>query len=263
MAVARSARKQTRSESEKQRLSLLQERQKLVEAIIQFHTDASKYVPELQQVARDSTDLGKEWDGDNDSEPGAAEQEADTTSSEDLQDLLDIDRHAPEHQGIALPSNIGWSYLAQHNLQHLATQQRKLEVGVMNDALQRIRVGIGYKSLLYRTKVRGARGVRDRLRSFDEIHTTEEGVKRHVRIYMRARSALPKLYNPKCDKDLTALSDLLDKYKPIRREDLRAETTLVESFMSGQRDKHASWLWHFEDDIGGSSGQFILNSESF
>ena len=51
-----------------------------------------------------------------------------------------------------------------------------------------------------------------------------------------------------------------DEYEE-QGKDLKAETTLVESFMAGQRNKHASWLWHFEDIIEGNTKEFGESSK--
>ena len=68
---------------------------------------------------------------------------------------------------------------------------------------------------------------------------------------MMGRGMLQKLFDP-LDKVAVAERDaLLLKYRTIVQQDLKAETALLESFMAGQRHKHASWIWHFEDRIGG------------
>ena len=118
-------------------------------------------------------------------------------------------------------------------------------------------------TLLGHPKTTGnATGPRQRLRSFDEIHVADDGVKKQVRIYMRSRSALAALFDPDDIPAQVELKLLLEKYRVIQREDLKAETALIESYMSGQRDKHASWLWYFEDTVGGDSGVFLENSKS-
>ena len=76
---------------------------------------------------------------------------------------------------------------------------------------------------------------------------------------------LPTLYDAN-DLDAVAERDeVLSKYKVLTKKDLdlKAETALLESFMAGQCHKHASWIWHFEDYLGGESQQFIENSSSY
>lgn len=267
LVVARMSRRLKSSATDKQRRNLANERQRLVSRITKFHNDSRQYIPSLPELPRDDGNLGAEWDDDGEvgldpvSSGGDEDSEDVDVDQPDLFDILDIDPNEPERQSIALPSTLGYGYIKQHKLRDIALELRQLLAATMNDALEKIRLGIGYKSLIYRTKVRNARGTRARLRSFDEIHSTDEGVQRQVRIYCMARKHIQKLFDNDNSDDASELATLLRKYRPIARKDLKAETTLVESFMAGQRNKHASWLWHFEDIIEGNTKEFGESSK--
>ena len=123
------------------------------------------------------------------------------------------------------PDDVGLNPIRHWVLVHLGHPPESL---VLNEALQKVRVGIGYKSLLYRTKVRKASGTRARLRSFDEVHAAEDGIRRHVRVYMKARGMLEALFDPLEDAAIEERNSLLTKYRPIEKSDLKAETALLE-----------------------------------
>lgn len=278
-----------KSGTEKQRLHLAELRQELVAAIIKFHAEAAAYFPTLKRVMRDGANLGAEWDEDADGaersrkatpsatggppEPIELEDGDPTWENEDDDEdeqnqsrfsaLLDVDRHHPERHGIALPSTVGYAFLKKHGLTELAVHQRELTKGVMNECIQKVRMGVGYKSMLYRKKVRTATGTRARLRSFDEIRVADDGIRKFVRVYMHLRKMFGRLYDPEDAEEQQLLQSELGKYREMRDEDLRAETTLIEAFMSGQRHKHPSWLWTFEDTLGGEAGEFVEQSMFF
>lgn len=155
----------------------------------------------------------------------------------------------PELQSISLPSTIGLTGLRAKNLTHLALQECRLREGQLNDALQGIRTGVGYKSLLYRTKIRKAPTYREKLRGFDEVHIADESIRKYVRIYAQARKAIERLFDYDDLTDVSEATALLERYRPIVKEDLRVETTVIEAFTPGPglRDKVSAWFWHVED----------------
>lgn len=233
------------------RLSLVHHRQKLSAAITAFHKAAEKHIPAVTvttvlELRGDPTDLGVEWD-----------EFGETSDDEDAQS--EIDPLQPETQPIALPSTLGLEFLQLHGLSALADKERKLREGQLNDALQAVRTGIGYKSLLYRTKVRQAGGYRAKLRSFDEVHVADETVRKHVRIYMQARKAMERLFDP---RDVAVRDAFMEKYKPIVKEDLKAETTVLEVFTPGLRNLGAAWFWSLEDNEAAAGSAWMRDCKS-
>ncbi|PIL28442.1 hypothetical protein GSI_08476 [Ganoderma sinense ZZ0214-1] len=142
-------------------------------------------------------------------------------------------------------------------LLHLAKKERHLREGQLNDALQGICTGIGYKSLLYRAKVRNASSYRAKLRSFDDVHVADEGVRKHVRVYQQARRAMERLFDADDADDAQALDAFRARYKDIHREDLRVSTAVIESFTPGVRNEHSAWFWNISDTSSGEEAQWI------
>ncbi|KAI1784147.1 hypothetical protein LXA43DRAFT_1101707 [Ganoderma leucocontextum] len=170
-----------------------------------FHTAGNKHMPGLLpgqggSLGPDGTNMGAEWD------------EADDAISANSEELL---ADKPETHPIGLPSTVGIRVLMQYNMADLVQKERKLREGQMNDALQGIRTGIGYKSLLYRAKVRNASSYRAKLRSFDDVHIADEGVRKHVWIYMQSRSAMEQLFDPDDEADRLTLTAFRTRYQDI------------------------------------------------
>lgn len=235
--------------SAKSRLSLSEQREKLVKAIAVFHKDAQEHLSDevlgaAFTLEKDMTYYGEDWDN-----PEEIAEEPVITTEETLE---------PEKQAIALPSTLGLELLKRKNLWHLVSKERMLREGQMNDCLQRIRAGIAYRSYLYRGKVRKAASYRAKLRSFDDVHVADEAVHRYVRIYGAAREAALRLFDMAKPDDILARDRFMKRYRTIVRSDLKANTAIMEAFTPGLRNEHQSWLWNFEDDENAQSNTWLV-----
>ncbi|KAI1783871.1 hypothetical protein LXA43DRAFT_902761, partial [Ganoderma leucocontextum] len=239
-----------------ERLSLAQQRQKLETAIMAFHKAGDKHLQGAISVNGvpvddDPTDPGAVWDTlESGSEPAGVAAPPGSASEEEF---------APERRPIALPSTLGLPYLRARGLLDLADKERRLREGQMNDCLQGIRTAIGYKSLLYRTKVRKANSYRNKLRSFDEIRVTDDGLMKHVRAYSQARKAMERLFDDSDSdpEEVQRRHAFFERYREVQREDLRVNTAVLEQFTQGLRDIHASWIWYIEDAEGAQAAGWL------
>ncbi|KAI1784368.1 hypothetical protein LXA43DRAFT_901757, partial [Ganoderma leucocontextum] len=232
------------------KISLEQARSKVLKDIEKFHKTARQFLRSEAHVSalslpHDVSALGMEWDALEDSEDrvdAAEEQDDDPT-----QEMLPV----PEQMVIALPSNLGSQFCKMYKLQSLVTHERKLRIGQLNDALHAIRVGVGYKSFLYRHSVRTATSQRAKLRSFDDVHLANDAVLSSARLYTMARSALIKLYDDNDGEDKQALTSILAKYQPLAKQDLKANTAIIEQAVRGTSHVHLPWFWTL--DVEGNS----------
>ncbi|TFK79311.1 hypothetical protein K466DRAFT_606244 [Polyporus arcularius HHB13444] len=247
LSVAYVARHLGVSATPSQKLDLVKQRQKLSKSILAFHKAAPTYIgPQTLQgysMPDDRTDFGADWDSLGEAPPPRMQAAADPLQ--------------PEHQALALPSTFRHDFLRSRGLTGLAAKEWELRIGQMNDSLQAIRNGIGYKSMLFRKKVRGATSTKAKLRSFDEVHVADETIRKHVRVYTQARRAASLLF---IDDD-TRKATFLAKYKPITRDDLKASTTVLEAYTPGLRDKHEAWFWTIEDNEQGKSNSWTQSCE--
>nr|VWP01973.1 Cytochrome P450 monooxygenase AKT7 (EC (AK-toxin biosynthesis protein 7) [Ganoderma boninense] len=246
LGIAYAARHTASGSGTQTRLSLVQQRQKLASAIIAFHKTGREHMPGLiaaegGDMDPNHTDLGVQWDEVPEAVASQREEGAADT---------------PETHPHGLPSTFGIRKLRQADLLDLARKERKLREGQMNDALQGIRTGIGYKSLLYRAKVRNASSYRSKLRSFDDVHVADEGVRKHVRIYMQSRAAMERLFDPEDEGDRVALAGFRSRYREIQKEDLKASTTVLEAFTPGLRNQHSAWFWNVSDTETGDGSSW-------
>nr|VWO96413.1 Type II secretion system protein C (T2SS protein C) (General secretion pathway protein C) (Pectic enzymes secretion protein OutC) [Ganoderma boninense] len=229
------------------RLSLIQQRQRLAASIAAFHKAGHRHLPGYLpggggELPADMTVFGAEWDEQSEDAQAAA---------------ADLPADRPEIHPIGLPSSLSIEFLAQTDLLHLTKTERQLWEGQLNNTLQGIRTGIGYKSLLYRAKVHNASLYRAKLRSFDDIHVADEGVWKHVRVYQQARQAMERLFDVDNPEDEQALQEFLSRYKEIRKEDLKVSTAVIESFTPGLQNKHFTWFWNVSDTATGEETQWV------
>ncbi|KAI0737566.1 hypothetical protein C8Q80DRAFT_1276322 [Daedaleopsis nitida] len=150
-------------------------------------------------------------------------------------------------------------YIMLRGLRDLAEKERRLREGQMNDSLQSIRTAIGYKSMLYRHRVRKANLTRAKLRSFDEVHVAEETIRRHVCIYTQSRQATLTLFEEGNTVDARERISFLARYKPIAKDDLKASTTVLEALTPRLHMQHEAWFWSIEDPAAGTTGEWIKN----
>ncbi|TFK89216.1 hypothetical protein K466DRAFT_38375 [Polyporus arcularius HHB13444] len=245
LSLAYSARQNERTPTDAARVAITDLRLKLAKAIRVFHAAGRRHVgpSALAADAEDPTLLGEEWDTIGELAATRAK--------------VPVDPMQPELHPLALPSTLGLAYLTQHRLLHLVAKEVQLREGQLNDSLQAIRTGIGYKSMLYRKKVRGATSTRAKLRSFDEVHVADDTIYKHVRVYHQARNAVLRLFDDRNPEGVAACTAFLAKYRPITRADLTASTTVLEAFTPGLRNVPEAWFWSVGANDGGADSSWM------
>lgn len=155
-------------------------------------------------------------------------------------------RHgSAEHQQILLPSSFQAALLPT-SLGEARWVEIQLRVAQANNALKRLREAIGYKSFLYRKRLRQEKSKKRQTRAYDAIHASDCEMKSALRAYNQARWALNQLNAPPGTRD---------PYKPIRKQDTRALTSVYDGNARGQRNIALPWFWNMAvaDDALGST----------
>ena len=116
----------------------------------------------------------------------------------------------------------------------------RITAGQMNDALDRLRMALGEKSLLYRTEVRNSKSQRTSLRSWQNVNKQHLLARQHKRAYDHARNALTRL-----DIDRDYHSTLHD----ITLEDMKMSGDVTEENQMGQRSSVLAWFWRLDSDV--------------
>lgn len=225
-----------------------EKRQRLGRRILAFHSKSSAMIGEFDpdHLLLNEADVvaGDEIpdeemvgsDGEEGDEPDDARNwvyEVDELDDQDLDDEGGITDY-PEKIPLLIPSAIGNENLKSDRLQALASQEMKLRVGQANDSLEGLRLALGHKALLFRTRVRNASSVKQRTKAWDEVKTARRQVDKHVRGYHRARNAMVRL---------GAGDELLKNYLVIQRKDLGLSGDITDENRLGQRNDKLAWFW--------------------
>ncbi|KAH9833985.1 uncharacterized protein C8Q71DRAFT_711618 [Rhodofomes roseus] len=224
-----------------EQLQLVNRRNRLQRGIDSFTKQAATFWKD----GADSDDDGEETDD----EPEAAytgEDWADVAEDPDVTDDMVViedpdDETQPESVPLRLPSTIGREKLANMNKRALGEQELRLREGQANDALHRLRMAIGLKSMVYVTQVRPANSQRMQTRAFKEAQNVEKVITEWSRVFTLARRNMIPL----------TLPPVMRKYRPLHKEDLTAATHLVDHTERNSSRKELSWIWSV--DVGGDT----------
>ncbi|KAH9034345.1 hypothetical protein EDB85DRAFT_1863986 [Lactarius pseudohatsudake] len=83
-----------------------------------------------------------------------------------MSDISETEGTNAEDIPILLPSTLGAEWCIQHGVRSLAIKEAKLRYAQANDSIHRMRLALGFKSALFRTKVRGARSQKTKTRAW-------------------------------------------------------------------------------------------------
>ena len=144
-----------------------------------------------------------------------------------------------EDISILLPSTLGIGWCVEHDAISLAIKESKLRFAQANESIDRIRLVLGYKSVLFRTLVRNARTQITKTRAWTAVHNADTTVHQHAWNYCMARDAYLKV------QDGSGECEDLPELKPA---DLRISTAILGAAQVGQRNKQLPWIWSFGTD---------------
>ena len=176
---------------------------------------------------------------------------SDCESDEDITSLtrIPVTQHqnyqSAENQQIILPSSFRTALLPSP-LEEARSVEVQLRIAQANSALKNLREAIGYKSFLYRRRVRPEKTKKPQTRAYAAIHASDKEMKSALQVYNQARWALNQLNAPR---------QTLDRYRPIRKKDTRALTSVYDGNARGQRNQSLPWFWSMtvEEDCSGST----------
>ncbi|KAH9022871.1 hypothetical protein EDB85DRAFT_1895014 [Lactarius pseudohatsudake] len=143
-----------------------------------------------------------------------------------MSDISETEGTNAEDIPILLPSTLRAEWCIQHGVRSLAIKEAKLRYAQANDSIHRMRLALGFKSALFRTKVRGARSQKTKTRAWTAVENVETTVHQHARNYGMARDAYIKL-------------------PPLHATDLRVKTAILGAAEVGQRNTQLPWIWSF------------------
>ena len=214
-----------------ERTSIEDRRRKLEDRLNQFNRKAEEFMGEDAEEDLDVLPQFTGWEK-GDKKDGEDEDQL-SDQEEDEEENLE----KPETTPICMPSSLKPDDIKRLGLEVLAAQELELQKGQVTDCLQSLRLALGHKAILYRTKVRVSKSSVDRTRAWDDIKASKIKVNKHVRAYKRARRAL---------KHLGADNTILSKYQELQTKDLRLSADITEENRVGQRNDTLPWFWRME-----------------
>jgi hypothetical protein len=219
-----------RSTTITERTQLEERRQRLQKKIEVFHSKGNSIFPGLNLSDIDTDSLlhrhAEPYNSDSD-------DASDVFNPAEPDDSGD-EPEGPETMSLFLPSSIPFTERKCHGLEDIAKQELELRKGQANEALEGLRLALGYKALLYRTRIRHSTSTKQTTRAWKDIKDGDADVMKHFRIYALARSAMVSL---------GADQSILNTYKTIERKDLKVSKDIVEENRFSQRSDVMPWFW--------------------
>ena len=216
-----------------EKTSIEDRRRKVEERLNQFNKKAEEFIGEY---AEDDLEILPQFTGweDNDNEDCGSEGD----HGDDWEEVDEEENsEKPETAPICLPSCLKERDIKRLGLEVLANQELELRKGQANDCLQGLRLALGHKAVLYRTKVRNAKSSTDKTRAWDDIKVASLKVNKHVRAYRRARRAL---------EHLGADDATLARFQELQTKHLKISADITEENRVGQRSDTLPWFWRLD-----------------
>lgn len=212
--------------------TLSQSRQDLQVKIDSFNTEAETYLRLCQ--ADELNYLNVDYDSQHGNEDSIFD---------DDEDMIDEETGiiGPESASLCLPSSLGIEECERIGWGELAKYEIELRNGEANDALEKIRLALGHKALLFYKKKREEKSQKQSTRSWKAVRSTDIQITKHVTNYRRARQAIIQLGG-----DVGSL-------KEISKQDLNINKDVTESNRHSQRSDTLSWIWRTSQRMADTS----------
>jgi hypothetical protein len=196
---------------------------KLEERLSRFHQLAGEYMGNSSEEDLDILPQFTGWDDKK-------ENEDEPLDNEDKE----FNPLNPEATAIFMPSSLKQEDILRLGLETLAAQELELRKGQASDCLQSLRMALGHKAVLYRTKMRTEKTSVGKTRNWNDAKTITTKINKYVRAYKRAHTALQRL---------GADSATLMQYQELRTEHLTLSADITEENRFGQRSDVLPWFW--------------------
>jgi hypothetical protein len=174
-----------------------------------------------------------------------SEEETCNSSEEDDSEEWGADDKPGMHW---LPSAFGRDFCFKNGWEQLVDQEIQLRIVQAEESLDELRLAIGLKSLLYRTRIRNSKTQSSKTRSYKELLQVNSKIDDYAGRYRCARAALISLGAP---------TDAIGKFKELLKTDLQVNTDVVEENRVGQRNDTLSWLWRIS--VEGAAESPLMN----
>jgi len=244
--------------------SIEDRRRRLETRLDNFQKKAMEYIGNLEEDEED-LDILPQFTGFEDPDQDGSDYESLSFEGENAdeyeyeyededEDEDDNGPECPETTVICMPSSFKREQIEALGIQDLARQELELRKGQANDCLKDLRLALGHKAVLYRTKVRGANTSVGKTKAWDDIKAITRKVNKHVTAYRRARKALERL---------GADETIMDRYQELLKEDLRLSGDITEENRLGQRNETLPWFWRLDGKNVEETGAWMEECEHY
>ena len=234
--------------------SIVDRQARLDSKINSFNERIETFLGSFQwECNEDQIECQEEVDDFDFSDQSSALGEADC----DLEDLENVDEDCAcaESPKPWIPSLFGWDVCLKNGLQQMADQEIQLRIGQANDSLGKLRMALGQKTSLFVNVVRKAKHSQARTsQARTLVNQANFAVEKHAGSYRRARAALLKL---------GAREEILQKFKPLTKEDLKVCTDLVKETIVGQRNDKVAWFWRLDGSGDPQGDNWLKEGQPF
>jgi hypothetical protein len=205
--------------------------------ITYIHKDDPHFCPEQRGETLDDEEKEHIFWGMSEGD----EDEDEDESQEEVHALPEGSAECP----LWLPSYLGATALKKAGIEEeLIKEETQLRIGQANDSLEKLKTHLGHKSVLYRLNFRSSTSVRTDTRSKKDIRRVSLKISTDVRRYHRARKSL---------EQLQVAQDILQKFLPIKPDDLHITKDITEENRFGQSSDVLPWFWRIGDTQSSST----------
>lgn len=214
-----------------QLLEIAERRQRLSQKLEAHDEKAETYLcpssNHQSNVLPDTYDTDSRWADFDDGEQD--EGYAEPHNDPDNEDVPSEARRA------LMPSSYGWSECERLGLLVQATIERRLRIAQLDALLLRIRDLVSWRTFQYATDIRhGGGNYTQTTSSWKRVHQTTDSLKCVAMEYDLSREALMKL-----DPNI----GVRQRFRVLKREDLKTIDGIYDPNVRGQRHKTLSWIW--------------------
>jgi hypothetical protein len=161
------------------------------------------------------------------------------------------DEDYPEKSILLMPSALGKEECEKIEWEKMMEQELELRIAQASNALEKLRLALGHKAVVYKLGVRKSKSQATKTRSRSDLNQADATVQKHSKIYQLAYQAILKLNAP---------DHVLEKFQPLERKDLQVSTDVTEENRLGQRSDVLAWFWRkggesFHKDIWMEEGK--------
>jgi hypothetical protein len=232
--------------------SIEERRKKLEERLNRFNRKAQEMIGDNEEEVLDILPPFTGWEESDEGiyenedkqsnigeeeESNVGEEEESNGDEDESSDGKDEKSDKPEMTPIWMPSSLNSEDVERLNLKVLAAQELELRKGQASDCLQGLRLALGHRAILYRTKLRHSKTTKGKSRAWGNIKAATIKVNKHVRAYRRARRAL---------EHLGADDSTLAHFQKLQTKDLKVNLDVTEENRVGQRSDTLPWFWRLD-----------------